>query len=477
MVSRIFITGATGFIGKALLERLLASGGWQIKALARRVPEAGADDSSGTAWIAGDLLNPESYRAGLENVDTVVHLAASTGKASPSEHESTNVEGTRRLLAAAKAAGVRQFLHVSTIAAAYPDQRWYPYAQSKLRAEELVKASGIASLVLRPTIVLDARSPIWLSLSGIARLPVIPMPGGGRVQVQPIAVTDLVAGIERALSEGKFTGETLDLGGPTPMTFADFMRAIHKGFHGKEPRLVPVPLFPIRAALALIEPLARPVMPVTAGQLAVFANSSTVTANWLHDSLKDRMPGVDEMIGRVIAESKITQAAAVGRASAFEPDAITAAEASTIDREAEVFARYLVSEAPNEYVRSAYHKATIARGLASDEAFSPFDRATLRMARRGALWTRFADSYCALFHRHGALRRKLILLLAILEHTAPYSERFDRPAVRGPIGRSLILMLRGASSVFSLLAGTLLLLPARLLSPRQSADTARGRQQ
>jgi hypothetical protein len=189
------------------------------------------------------------------------------------------------------------------------------------------------------------------------------------------------------------------------------------------------------------------------------------------------MPGAEEMIGRIIADAKVSETAAVGRTPTSKAHAITPDDVATIDREAEVFTRHLVGEVPNEYVRKAYREATIARGLASDEDFSPFDRATLRLARRGALWTRFADSYCALFHRHGALRRKLILLLAILEHTAPYSERFDRPAVRGPVGSSLVLMLRGAGSVLSLMAGTALLLPARLLSPKQSADTPQGRQQ
>src|SRR5258705_9288362 len=148
MSGLLFITGSRGFIGKALVSRLLATGLWQIRVLVRRPTEQGDHLVSGLDFVVGDLCDAETYRSSLEGVDTVIHLAALTSKAAPSDYERTNVEGTKILLQTCKAVGVRRFLHVSTIAATYLDQRYYPYAQSKARAEVLVREGGIPNVII-----------------------------------------------------------------------------------------------------------------------------------------------------------------------------------------------------------------------------------------------------------------------------------------------------------------------------------------
>lgn len=469
MARVLFITGAGGFIGKALVSKLVATGLWQIKALIRRPIEQGGNLGTSLTFIVGDLCDAETYRASLERVDTVIHLAGVTGKAAPNEYEQTNVEGTKSLLQACKKAGVGRFLHVSTIAVNYADQRYYPYAQSKARAEALVRESGIPNAIIRPTVVVGVGSPIWHTLSRMAKLPIIPLPNGGRVQLQPIDVNDLVKGIELALSEGRFEGEALDLGGAAPTSFADFIRAIHRAFYGKEPHFLYLPLDPIRALLALMEPLLRPVLPVTAGQLAVFANDSTVSPNWLHDRLKGRMRSMEETIATlVVGKAPLDAGAAAKGSAAVAPGHVS------INSECDVFSRYLVSQVPTDYIRRQYETAVVARNLASDAEFSAFDRRTLRLARRHAFFTRLADAYCAIFHRHGVLRRKLILLLAILEHTAPTATRFDRPKIRGPVGIGTNLFVLGTSFGLSLIAGMLLLLPSHLLSRKQVGRKVEG---
>jgi len=140
-----------------------------------------------------------------------------------------------------------------------------------------------------------------------------------------------------------------------------------------------------------------------------------------------------------------------------------------IDREVDVFSRYLVNEAPTDYIRKQYSVAVVARRLVNDDELSTFDRATLNLARRHVSFTRFTDAYCTIFHRHGVMRRKLTLLLAILEHTAPIATQFDRPKVRGPVSAVANLLVQGATFSLSLIAGTLLLLPAQLLSLKQAA--------
>ena len=457
MRESVFITGATGFIGRALVRSLLATGKYDITALVRHAPDRKSDELK---WLVGNLLDPVSYQSSLQDIRTVIHLAAATGSASRREHELINIEGTRKLLEAAKIAGVHAFIYISTIAVTFSDQRWYPYAQTKKKAEALVQESGIPSIVLRPTLVLGKDSPIWRALSRFASLPIILAPNGGRAIVQPIYISDLVYGIEQALAQRQFRGEALDLGGPASLSFAQFLRAIHKGLKGKQPWLFPVPLFPIRVALRLLEPVARPVLPITAGQLAVFANDSAVTPNWLQDLMSSRMRGLEATIDLIV--SGASEELAASQQNAAAPASLPPLREPT-KSELVVFTRYLTNMVPTEYVGEQYRMALLAHNLARDADFSAFDRLTLNLARRGVLCTRFADAHCAIFRRHGAMRRRLILLMAILEHVAPYSDGFDRPIPRSIIGSCAGLLLQGVQFTLSFLMGAALLLPAQLV--------------
>jgi hypothetical protein len=139
------------------------------------------------------------------------------------------------------------------------------------------------------------------------------------------------------------------------------------------------------------------------------------------------------------------------------------------ERELVIFTRYLTNLAPTEYVRKQYCMSLLDRGLAEEAEFSAFDRLTLGFARRGVLFARFADAYCAIFRRRGAMRRRLILLMAILEHTAPYSDRFDRPAPRSAIGLCAVVVLQSIQFALCLMIGGTLLLLAHVISLYRSS--------
>ena len=475
MAESIFVTGAGGFIGQGLIRKLASGADRSVTVLTRR-PLPGLAPADGKIHeVAGDLTDPETYRAALQGCDTVVHLAAVTGRAAPEDYERVNVAGTRALLEACKAAGVRRFLYVSTIAAGYPDQRYYPYAQTKARAEALVRESGLAFAIIRPTLVLGESSPIWNTLLKIAKLPVVPLPEGARaVSVQPVHVDDVVRGIVLLLASGRFDGETLELGGPRPMPFREFLGLSQQALHGKPGRLVRAPLTPIRGLLALMEPAARPLMPVTAGQLSVFANDSTPAGNWLLTQLQADMPSTEETIASLL------QSTPSGTGDGRPAPPPTQAERPLSDQarrvlseECATFSTYLVGSPPSAYITERYARAAHVHGLAFDEDFSCFDRATVRLARKGALLARCADAYCGLFHRRGVLRRKLIVAAAILEHVAPTSDAFDRVEERHVLLTVLSLAGHGLASALSLLVGAAVLLPAGLVC-RVTARSARA---
>lgn len=463
MAERILVTGAGGFIGQALVPRLCATVDNTVLALVRRpVPLEGFGENTAKQVIS-DLLKPETYRAALEGCDAVVHLAAATGRATPAEIQSVNVEGTRLLLRACREAGVHRFLYASSIAAGYADQRHYHYARSKTRAETLVKESGLDYAILRPTIVLGAKSPIWRTLVRIAGLPVIPLPEGRPVCVQPIHVDDVGRGIERLLARGRLEDEVLDLGGPRPMPFREFLQLIRSALRGKPGRIVSVPLAPIRPLLAAVEPVLRPLMPVTAGQLSVFANDSVATENWLIAELRAEMASTEQTITALVnAGGKGDGDKGLAPAPKRQTPPPPERSQGLLDEECRSLTTYLVGTLPTDYVRERYAMAAQAHGLARDEDFSRFDRVTLRLARRGHMFARSADAYCALFHSKGVLRRKLVLLAAVLEHVAPTSEAFDRADPANGARIVLSLAAYGLTFAVSLLLGAAVLAPTRV---------------
>ena len=275
-MSTIVVTGAAGLVGRNLVRELQAAG-HRVVAIARSPQPASWPE--GSTWVRADLSESASYRDALIGADAVVHVAATTGKARPEAYERNNVTATRALLDASAAAGVGRFLFISSIAAAFADRRYYPYADSKVAAEEAVRASKLTTLIIRPTMILGEGSPVQASLARLGRLPLIPMFGSGKALVQPIDVADLVRLLVGLLEEpAPASGTVLEAGGPETYSIAELVRRLRRagGVEGKA-RFLHLPLGLLRACLALVEGLLFPVLPFTAGQLASFANDSKAT--------------------------------------------------------------------------------------------------------------------------------------------------------------------------------------------------------
>lgn len=166
---RLLITGASGFVGCYLLEKLIEGGSYEIAALHNRVLGEGAKQRFGNSvrWLKADITRDDLTEAVAE-VDTVFHLAAysSIGKSQEERNrmERVNVFGTERLAAGCKKAGVRHFIFVSSIAACEAgrtleinESNGFPvssYGKTKKSAEDLLLAmqgNGLEVTVLRPT--------------------------------------------------------------------------------------------------------------------------------------------------------------------------------------------------------------------------------------------------------------------------------------------------------------------------------------
>lgn len=281
-MSQVLVTGAAGFVGRPLIERLRAAG---HRVVALDLDTQPSDLEDGIEWVRANLMQPERYASSLRGIECVLHLAAVTGKA-PTDRYQRDVDATRVLLRAAEDAGVKRFVLVSSIAVRFEDRRYYPYAASKLAAEQLVKASRLQTAIVRPTMIFGPSSPIQASLERLARLPVIPLFGSGDCRVQPVELDDVVT-LLVALQERPVPAKTtIEIGGARTHTMRELLaelRAIHGRTNGA--RFVRLPLQLLRHALAFVEPVLLPLLPFTAGQLASFANDSVAECNALVDRL------------------------------------------------------------------------------------------------------------------------------------------------------------------------------------------------
>ncbi len=300
----LFITGSSGFIGKHILQRLPLNQYEHIYCLDYTQTDQTKElaKRENFHFIQGDLLEPATYERQLSEADTIFHLAAVTGKAKRQEYFAVNTDGTAKLTEKCKELGVKHFLHTSTIAVKYANVKYYHYAQSKHIAEEIVRNSGLAYTIIRPTIVLAKDASIWQSLRDMASKSVIMIPGKGLVKIQPIYLDDLIDCILYILTEQLFGNQVLDIGGPDVLSFESFLRQIHREAGQKEPRVVHLPLGLMRGCLGFMEKYLCFCPPVTAGQLSAFGNDGLADDNGVTDHHRDQMKGIEDIIRLLINE-------------------------------------------------------------------------------------------------------------------------------------------------------------------------------
>lgn len=175
-MTTLAITGATGFVGSAVLAEALAQG-HQVKALARR----GQAERAGVTWVRGDLGDTAALAALCAGADAVVHVAGLTNTPDPAEFEVANVTGTANVLAAMAEAGVKRLVFVSSLSARKAELSLY--GASKAKAEALVEASRLDWTTVRPPAVYGPRDIDMLDLFRAAKWGVVPLPPGGATSI------------------------------------------------------------------------------------------------------------------------------------------------------------------------------------------------------------------------------------------------------------------------------------------------------
>ncbi len=285
---RVFITGASGFIGRALIEGCLQKQ-WNVRVLQHTRPMGRKGSSSHNYEVVkGDITRPVTLEGIFEGVDLLFHCAAALGASILSESEffRINAEGTKNLLQAAKAAGVPKTVHFSSagvlgsveggeaVREDFAPNPQNSYDRSKLEGENIARQfaeEGMDIAIVRPGWAYgpgDRRT--FKLIKAIAKKRFL-LVTKGNAQQTPVHIEDLVEGVFLCAEKGR-KGQTYHIAGSEVLSVKDIVTTIASTAGNTIPP-ISLPLFPVKMVASVLErtfALFKKEAPLTRGRLSFF---------------------------------------------------------------------------------------------------------------------------------------------------------------------------------------------------------------
>ena len=291
----VALIGGTGFVGGYLVDALLAAG-HDLSLLVRPGSEAKIAGADRCRIVNGDLGDLAAIAKALDDADAVVYNVGIL-REFPRRgitFEGSQYQGVVDTINAAQQVGIRRMLLMSANGVRSPGT---PYQETKHRAEQAVRDSGLDYTIFRPSVVFGdpgAKMEIATQLYQQMIRPPLPAvafhtglnPATGPVVLSPVHVTDVVDAFVNALGDPATIGQRYDLGGPEVLTWADMLRRIAAAV-GKQKLILPMPIAAMKFGAALFDWL--PFFPATRDQLTMLAEGNTVDPATLR-GLIDREP-------------------------------------------------------------------------------------------------------------------------------------------------------------------------------------------
>jgi len=286
----VLVTGASGFVGKAVVAELLKHG-HTVTAGSRS-----GGDVGGARGVKLDVTDPGSVQRAVGQADpqVVVHLVGIIAEKGDQTFTRVHVDGTRNVLAATPR-GAR-YVHMSALGAR--EDSASGYSSSKAKAETLVRASGLNWTIFQPSLIFGPGDDFFgrVLRELVSAAPVVPQIGNGRFPFRPVSVQDVAQAFALAAGSDLGAGQTFALTGPQEFTFRELLE-LELGALGRKKPIVPVPLPLMDLAVPLMQVLPSP--PITRHQYAMLKEGNTAPnepARTLFDlpmrRLPDDLPGL-----------------------------------------------------------------------------------------------------------------------------------------------------------------------------------------
>jgi len=265
-MTTVSVFGGTGFLGRRLVQRLVAEG-TTVRVAVRHAERARialrAAGLDGATVFGADVRDQVAVAAAVAGVDAVVDAVSAYVETAGVTFEAVHERGAETLARAAAAAGVARFVLVSGIGA--DPESASPYIRARGRGDRAVQQAFPGATIVRPSAMFGPGDALFGTLAHLARLlPVLPLIGDGHTRLQPVYVEDVADAITRILADPGTAGRTYELAGPTVYTLREIF-GIALRITGKRRLLVPVPFAVAQAQARLFEFLPNP--PLTTGQI------------------------------------------------------------------------------------------------------------------------------------------------------------------------------------------------------------------
>ena len=278
---RVAIIGGTGFVGGHLTDALLAAG-HEVSLLVRAGSESKIRQSDRVLATSGDISSQEALRSVMEGCSAVIYNVGIL-REFPSRgitFEESQYEGLVRTVEAARDVGIKRLLLMSANGVKQPGT---PYQETKFRAEEYARQSGLDVTVLRPSVIFgdpEGKMEFATQLFTDMVRPPIPAvsffsgrsPAKGAVVMSPVHIEDVASAFVVALENDRTIGQTFALGGPEVLSWQTMVRRIAAAT-GRTKWLLPMPIWIMRVGATLFDWL--PFFPVTRGQLIMLEEGNT----------------------------------------------------------------------------------------------------------------------------------------------------------------------------------------------------------